>query len=42
MVDDNGDVILKPQFDSYRDDADKVWVEKDGKMLRLKSLIKLD
>ncbi|MGO1473429.1 MAG: WG repeat-containing protein [Psychrobacter sp.] len=42
IVDDNGDVILKPQFDSYRDDADKVWVEKDGKMLRLKSLIKLD
>lgn len=42
IVNDKGEVILEPEFDSYRDEADKVWVEKDGKMLRLKSLLKLD
>lgn len=30
------------KFASYRDEADKVWVEKDGKMLRLNTLIKLE
>lgn len=42
IIDDKGDVILKPQFDSYRDDADKVWVEKNGKMQRLNTFITLD
>ncbi|WP_296244892.1 MULTISPECIES: WG repeat-containing protein [unclassified Psychrobacter] len=42
IVDHKGDVILKPQFDSYRDDADKVWVEKNGKMRRLNTFITLD
>lgn len=42
LVNDKGEVVLKPQFTSYRDEADKIWVEKNGKMLRLKSLIKLD
>ena len=42
IVNDKAEVILEPKFDSYRDDADKVWLEKDGKMLRLNTLIKLD
>ena len=42
FIDGQGTIILKPQFDSYRDDADKVWVEKKGKMLRLETLTKLD
>ena len=42
LIDDKGNVVLEPQFDSYRDDADKVWVEKQGIMLRLDSLINLD
>ncbi len=35
-------MILEPQFDSYRDDADKVWLEKNGKMLGLDMLLRLD
>ncbi|WP_201574784.1 WG repeat-containing protein [Psychrobacter sp. H8-1] len=42
LINDQGNVILEPQFDSYRDDADKVWFEKNGEMLRLNSLIDLD
>ena len=42
LINDRGDVILKPEFDSYRDDADKVWLEKNGKMIGLNTLIKLD
>ena len=41
IINDKGNVVLDPQFDSYRDDADKVWVEKQGTMLRLDSLINL-
>ncbi len=39
IMNDKGSVILTPQFDSYRDDGDKVWVEKNGKMRRLNSFI---
>ena len=42
LINDQGDVVLKPQFDSYRDDADKVWLQKNGKMVRLETFIKLD
>lgn len=42
LINDKGRVILKPEFDSYRDDADKVWLEKNGKMIGLNTLIKLD
>lgn len=42
FIDDQGKTILKPQFDSYRDVADKVWVEKQGEMVRLESLIELE
>lgn len=42
VINDKGEVILEPQFDSYRDDADKVWLEKNGKMLGLNTLTILD
>lgn len=42
LINDKGRVILKPDFDSYRDDADKVWLEKNGKMIGLNMLINLD
>ena len=42
IITDKADVILKPQFDRYRDDGDSVWVEKNGKMQRLNTLLKLD
>ena len=42
IINDKGEVTLKPQFDSYRDDADKVWLEKNGKMRRLNTLITLE
>ena len=42
IVNDKGNVILKPQFDSYRDDADKVWLEKNGKMQRLNTFVKVE
>ena len=42
IINDKGKVILKPQFDSYRDDADKVWLEKNGKMRRLNTLMTLE
>ena len=42
IVNDKGSVILEPQFDSYRDNANEVWVEKNGKMQRLNTFIKLD
>ncbi|MGP5337331.1 WG repeat-containing protein [Psychrobacter maritimus] len=42
IVNDKGNVILEPQFDSYRDDANEVWVEKNGKMQRLNTFIKLE
>lgn len=42
LINDKGDVVLAPQFDSYRDDADEVWVEKEGEMLRLDHFINLE
>ncbi|WP_201618060.1 WG repeat-containing protein [Psychrobacter urativorans] len=41
FINNRGKTILEPQFDSYRDDADKVWVEKNGEMVRLETLINL-
>lgn len=42
IINDKGKVILEPQFDSYRDNANEVWVEKNGKMIRLNTLLELD
>ena len=42
IINEKGKVTLKPQFDSYRDDADKVWLEKNGKMRRLNTLMTLE
>ena len=42
IINDKGEVRLKPQFDCYRDDADKVWLEKNGKMRRLNTFVKVD
>lgn len=42
LINNKGNVVLEPQFDSYRDDADEVWVEKDGEMIRLNILLELD
>ena len=42
FIDDKIRVVLAPQFKSYRDEADKVWVEKRGKMRRLDRFITLD
>ena len=42
VINYKGEVILEPQFDSYRDEADKVWVEKNGKMIGLNTLTILD
>ncbi|OLF38516.1 MULTISPECIES: WG repeat-containing protein [unclassified Psychrobacter] len=42
LINDKANVVLEPQFDNYRDDADKVWLEKNGEMMRLNTLLKLD
>ena len=42
IINEKGKVTLKPQFDSYRDDADKVWLEKNGKMRRLNTFVKVE
>ena len=42
FVNSKADVVLAPQFASYRDDGDEVWVEKDSETIRLNSLIDLD
>ncbi|WP_350656439.1 WG repeat-containing protein [Psychrobacter sp. S1-30-MNA-CIBAN-0213] len=42
LLNDKGNVVLEPQFDSYRDDADKVWLEKNGEMIHLSTLLELD
>ncbi|MDE4454042.1 WG repeat-containing protein [Psychrobacter sp. DAB_AL62B] len=42
FIDDQANIVLEPQFDSYRDEGDKVWVEKSGEMVRLNTLIELD
>ena len=39
-INDQAKVILIPQFTRYHDEGDKVWVEKNGKMVRLEPLIK--
>ena len=40
VINNQAKIILAPQFTRYRDEGDKVWVEKNGKMVRLESLIK--
>ena len=40
VINNQAKVILVPQFTRYRDEGDKVWVEKNGKMVRLEPLIK--
>lgn len=40
VINDQAKVVLAPQFTRYRDEGDKVWVEKNGKMVRLEMLIK--
>ncbi|WP_352337780.1 WG repeat-containing protein [Psychrobacter sp. 16-MNA-CIBAN-0192] len=40
VINNQAKVILAPQFTRYRDEGDKVWVEKNGKMVRLEPLIK--
>lgn len=42
VINNKGNVLLEPQFDSYRDDADKVWLERNGEMIRLSTLLELD
>jgi hypothetical protein len=42
IINDKGDVILKPQFKSYHDDGHNVWVEKQREMVLLNSLLELD
>ena len=42
IINDKGEMILEPQFDSYQDDADKVWLETNGRMMRLNTLLKLE
>lgn len=42
FINDKAEIVLSPQFKSYRDEGDKVWVEKNGKMVRLDTLIKLE
>ena len=40
IINNQAKIILAPQFTRYRDEGDKVWVEKNGKMVRLEPLIK--
>lgn len=40
VINDQAKVVLAPQFTRYRDEGDKVWIEKNGKMVRLEPLIK--
>lgn len=42
FVNSKADVVLAPQFNSYRDDGDEVLLEKQGKMLRLEHFIDLE
>ncbi len=42
LLNDQGDVILKPQFDSYHDEGDTVWLEKNGESIRLNTFIESD
>ena len=40
VINDQAKVVLAPQFTSYRDEGDTVWVEKQGRMVRLKTLLR--
>ncbi|OLF41476.1 WG repeat-containing protein [Psychrobacter sp. Rd 27.2] len=42
FVNSKADVVLAPQFNSYRDDGDEVLLEKQGKMPRLEHFIDLE
>ncbi len=42
FIDDRANMVLAPQFDSYHDEGDKVWIEKQGKRFDLATLIELD
>ena len=42
FIDDQANIVLKPQFDSYRDEGDIIWVENSGEMVRLDTLLDLD
>lgn len=39
LLNDQGEVILKPQFDRYEDEGSDVWFEKNGERLHLNTLI---
>ena len=39
LLNDQGEVILKPQFDRYEDEGSDVWFEKNGGRLHLNTLI---
>ena len=41
FINDRAFVVLAAEFDSYRDDGDKVWVEKEGEMVLLEQFINL-
>ena len=40
IINDQAKVILAPQFTRYRDEGNTVWVEKNGKMVRLTTPLK--
>lgn len=42
LLNDQGEVILKPQFDRYEDEGSDVWFEKNGERLHLNTLIERD
>lgn len=42
LIDEQANVVLMPQFDSYYDEGDKVWVERNGEMKLIETIIKLD
>lgn len=39
IIDNKANIIAKPQFDNYRDEGAKVWLEKDGKLILLETVI---
>ncbi|MCD1279647.1 WG repeat-containing protein [Psychrobacter sp. CCUG 69069] len=39
LLNDQGDVVLKPQFDSYRDEGEQVRFEENGKLIPLERLL---
>lgn len=40
VINDQGKVVVAPQFTRYRDEGETVWVEQQGKTVRLKTLLK--